>query len=227
MTKVVAVSLIAILLAGASSALADDVFPAPWRGEWSTTYQFWQFGTPDTGAQGGVTPDGPGELIEGQPGQPYIQPGYLPSTRLWVYPDGDWIDQDATSPRQGIWPLSGSIDVVVDNHDPVNPDKLLWVQLTWRSTGSGNGMPVITPDDMLPDFTTGPVRIEYEQAWGDGWTTTLFAWEIHPNPQDEWFTISGDIDVDQLVIDTWCIPEPATLSLLALGGLAVIRRRRK
>ena len=41
------------------------------------------------------------------------------------------------------------------------------------------------------------------------------------------FTIGGDVFVDQLVVDTICIPEPATMSLLALGGLALLRRKRR
>ncbi len=227
MARILSISLVAILLVGTSAAWADDINPAPWRGEWSTTFQYWQFETPDTGASsGGLTPDGPGPLIEGQNGDPYTDSGYLPSTRLWVYPFSDWIDIDLDSGRYGIWPLSGYIDVVVDNHDPVNPEKLLWVQLTWRPTPGTTGVPIIQPDTQV-GFTSTPVRIEDEQSAADGWTTTTYAWEIHPNPMDEWFTISGDIDVDQLVIDTWCIPEPATLSLLVLGGLMMLRRRRK
>jgi hypothetical protein len=31
--------------------------------------------------------------------------------------------------------------------------------------------------------------------------------------------------VDQIVVDTICVPEPATLALLALVGLAALRRR--
>jgi hypothetical protein len=40
----------------------------------------------------------------------------------------------------------------------------------------------------------------------------------------EVFLIEGDIEVDEIVIDTWCILEPATLALLLLGGFALLRR---
>ena len=39
------------------------------------------------------------------------------------------------------------------------------------------------------------------------------------------FTLYAELGIDQARIVT--VPEPATLSLLALGGLAVIRRRRR
>jgi len=38
--------------------------------------------------------------------------------------------------------------------------------------------------------------------------------------------ITGAIDLGEIVVDTQCIPEPTTLSLVALGGLALIRRRK-
>ena len=58
------------------------------------------------------------------------------------------------------------------------------------------------------------------------YATGSYTWEIYPNPIDEMFTIGGNIDVDGIIVDTWCIPEPATLGLLLLGGLAMLRRRR-
>jgi hypothetical protein len=65
-----------------------------------------------------------------------------------------------------------------------------------------------------------------ELPLADGWTETTYTWRIEPNPPDEFFTIGGTINVDELVIDTWCIPEPAALSLLALGSMVLLRRRR-
>ena len=48
---------------------------------------------------------------------------------------------------------------------------------------------------------------------------------IEPNPAFEIVRIDGAVMVDEIVIDTICIPEPASLALLGLGGLALMRRR--
>ena len=226
-------------------AIADDVLEPEWRGEWSTTTQIWEFLEPITGDyggytygtpgnmdgtfpwQGGVTPNGPGPLIEGNYGEPY-NPGYLPSTMLWVYPESDWIEMDQESGRVGIWPLSGRMEVVVDNHNPPNPFKWVRMQLTWRPQAAGTvPEPIIgnlMPEPNLPDDMVKEIALIDHM---DGWVTSVYEWYLRPNPPDEWFTISGDIDVDQLVVDTWCIPEPGTLAMLLGIGLILLGYRRK
>ncbi len=240
------VCVVILCLAMTQVAVADDPFPPPWHGEWSQTFQYWEFNTEETGQQDlnedglpdGLAPTGPGPLDQGQgiPGIPYEEqggsPGYLPSTNVVVYPSPpDWMATDTThnSDRVGIWSLSGSIDVTVDNHDPDNEFKWVWVQITWAEEFPGDGsVPKI--DNLAPGADPAwPVTQTNEMDWGDGWKTTLYEWRIYPNPEFETFTIGfeqgGGILVDQLVIDTWCIPEPTSLALLALGALAMLRRR--
>ena len=65
---------------------------------------------------------------------------------------------------------------------------------------------------------------------GDGWTLSKFliVADIF-NPDVEFLGLfpSLPIALDQIVIDTICIPEPITISLLGLGGLLLIRRRKR
>jgi hypothetical protein len=99
----------------------------------------------------------------------------------------------------------------------------MWVQITWRPQDQGM-VPVI--ENLVPaPHQDYPVSIVEEELLADGWFETTFTWRISPNPVDEMFRISGSIDVDELVIDTWCIPEPATLMLLAFGGLLLRKRK--
>ncbi len=209
-------------LAMAAPAMADDVLAPPWQGEVSTTLQWWEFAT---NLADDVLPDGPGPLVE----DPYT-PGYLPSTKIThIEPDPanpTWLFEDPFgSPRTGIWPLSGTMDVIVDNHNPPNDRKLVWVQITWHAS---NMQHPDTPHlvNLHPSASFGPIVVD-EILWCNDWYTTVFYWEIEPNPVDEMFRIQGDIMVDQLVIDTWCMPEPATLGLMALGGLGLIFRKRR
>jgi len=209
-------------------AVAEDVNPPPWRGQWSTTSQIWGFDYDPGGEppdyERYYEPDGPAP--GGQPP--------LPGTNVVVYPDPpDWMPDDAThgSNRVGIWSLSGHIDVTVENHEPPNEFKWVWVQLTWAQEFPG-GTDVPAFYDLIPRADPDwPVTLTDMVDHGDEWYTFTYEWRIYPNPREERFTIGfhdpyGGILVDQLVIDTWCIPEPATLGLLVVGGLLALRRRR-
>ena len=112
--------------------------------------------------------------------------------------------------------------------DPL-PLKLMRIQIFFDSSVSGD----LIAYDL---FASDPLDTSWKIVGGSGPGDNNSHWvdiEIIPNPDWEQITIFGNSGGNVLPgnlltieIDTISVPEPATLSLLALGALAMIRRRR-
>jgi hypothetical protein len=138
-----------------------------------------------------------------------------PALRVAPGPGG-WISgQDG---RTGIWSLSGEIDIIIPNRPVIEGWKVIDLYVVWKA---GNLDPFL-PDVPLVGVQTNP---EYEklemsqertvlQGPGD-WRQTWYAITVWPNPDTEWLAIKGDILVDEVRVTTECVPEPATVGLLA------------
>ena len=208
----------------AAPVLADDIFPPPWdRSGPDSTYQRWEFPTPDPMP----FPDDA------------MNPWGVEPATVTPGPGMDWIEVDPEgSGRIGIWPLSGEIEVPVFNTppDPLR-EKVMWVQVTWRPQPGTTGTPTVTAEADHPDPGQGGMGdIAYDPVVGDlpdafGWINSAYELSLPFNPDMETITVSGDIDVDELVIDTICrVPEPGSIVMVlsaGLVGLIVLIRRRK
>jgi hypothetical protein len=193
-------------------AKADDFAPPPWmRAHPRAITAEWEFFTPADP----LAPDGPLTNVgtKGSGTIPTIADVFADG---WGMGDGDggWFFADP-----------GSIVFDVDNVVDVEPVKHIWLQVT-HTPGLPLGIDPLAGFNMSATGSApGPVSMIPH-----GPTSTIFHWDMFPNPPWERFTllVFGTGEIDQVVVDTISIPEPSTLVLSGLGlaGLGLIARRR-
>ena len=216
--KLASLVCIMVLVAGSAHVLADDLVEPPWpRSDDRTTVQEWDFLTPGQGPM--VDPQG-FDYWEYPSPDGAISDNPIGDAVLNVWPGQDQQYIPDLDGRIGVWPLSGTIEVEIPNYPEPNDEKIIWIQLTWMPQAPGN-VPTVW------ETTYGVDAMEAGSMPLDGlWVHSVYEIILPENPPFEIVRIDGGINVDQLVIDTICIPEPATIGLLALGGLAALRRKR-
>lgn len=189
---------------------ASDINSPEWRGLPSSTYQKWSFSTSD--------PSPIADEYDNTYGTPIVTPPIV----------GSWYDQVGV--HYGVW-FSKMISFSVPNDAGTLNETKYRVQITWSST------PVMGTADMnlyvrdslgLVPAVQADIIDQYSIS---GWRYTTF--EITTAPFDSTPVVyfetrnSGyaePVDIDEVIIDTIVIPEPATLLLLASGGLLLRRK---
>ncbi|MCY2931973.1 MAG: PEP-CTERM sorting domain-containing protein, partial [Planctomycetota bacterium] len=148
----------------------------------------------------------------------------------------DWVSHaEVDDPAQWTWDagdgdgqvsptLNQPFTIKLANFLDTKSTKLVSIHITY-SGGLWPGVPEVKGYDNPP----GGAHLNEGAAEFLGPNYLDYSVRIVGNPAFEVIKIDvpSGICVDRIVVDTISCPEPATLSLLALGGLAVLRRRRK
>ncbi|MDY7010020.1 MAG: PEP-CTERM sorting domain-containing protein [Planctomycetota bacterium] len=207
------IMLLAILTLIVTPVMAEDVYDPPWEEDptdpqWEggvTTYQRWEFAE---------NPTYPVEM-DNKFGEPFVE------VVNGEYPDIVPGPNDVDIPTWHIGPGGGKVKVTVQNNPDPNKVKLILFQITSDKAGDPGGPTTNPPGASQP---RGPIQLPNANWY-------VFTWDIviPGNPPEETIEMEfpESTNISEIVVHTMCVPEPATMTLLALGAcLPLLRRRR-
>jgi hypothetical protein len=223
--------------------LADYQNPPGWENNPYFTHQSWSF---DSDANPSA-PDDNGA------GNPYGTASLTFSNATWGDDLGMMYDPSTFAPlgeRQGGWAIQGPQDgtewfrIDIPNQRDENMYKELWFEMTFRVSTQELAGQIIDKVD-LQVYADGIVNGDHQftaltpvggvigaDASMQIWLRFEGQFTFDPQPGSELVMLTGSLlDVegvllDQVDIDTRCIPEPMSICLLGIGALGVIRRKR-
>ncbi len=249
------VLLFAVMGLVAPSVLAEDLSDPPWDPTLPyQTSQSWEFDEIFAGWGDGTSVSGntPPSSVENPYGGPYVK---WPSEYLvvrdeegnihlfyvsvtvqvidYVTPEGITVPGTPTV-HIGVYdPEAGNEDtsvlVPVSIWVPNSPEPNLVKKVFWQMTSDKSPTPQGNPPTTIPPGTAVPTGIPQIQHDASNWYTYNGEVDIPGNPPGEWlkFGLVSSTNIEEIVVKTVCMPEPATLGLLAAGaGLMFLRRRR-
>jgi len=207
-----------LILSCAGFAQGIIVTNPPWSSTApNTTHQAWEFTTPT------YDPLNPYPQVNDNP---YCNPTiyFSDGTSYW---DGSTTDLPLIPGPLGDPITSWHVDVNgggftlgIPNAPDPNPWKHIFYQVTSDKAPNPSGPTTSPPGTHRPGTA-------FQHA--GGWYTYTGQIDITPNPLYEYitFTFPASTNIEEIVIDTICVPEPITLGLLGVGGLMMLRRRQK
>jgi len=215
MKRLAAVIAILALCSNVYGTLIELDNAPTWRGDEGSTYQAWEFNAfPND--QTAIAPDDIqndfGGATLGVTAEAVLQPIY--------------------QNRLGVWRVNslGNMHIDIQNTDNTGLDtwKEIWLQIIYKDPG-GVGSDVSIVTDPLFAFTPGALQRMDRDPLADGYFLDTYKIILEPNPPEERIelrSIQENVYISAVAVDTKCIPEPASICLLGLGVLGLLRKRR-
>ncbi len=206
----------ALVLSVAATAWSHDLVVPPWRGQDGSTFQEWTFDTDASPAAPNISTNAYGTASA--------------TTTVGLFGSG-WLEQlPAMGTQTGYWDLGGEggqMALDIPNRPLALPYKEIWIQVTYYRD-INQAPQVSVPGAQFVSAQTLPLEIV---PTGGAWMVDQSVWRIEPNPFSEQVIMSSDpmwgAVIDQVVVDTICAPEPASVLLLGLAGAFMLRGRRR
>jgi len=248
------VTLIAVMIAGCAAVAGASTFNNPPEssslipsGGWAGSFPYQRNALIDlsTNPDDPINPwpDDPVQGFDLVPGVNYDIEGTFDSTLYpsdWIDATGDselieWFDTDpGNGPRTGLIGMvnqenaSATITWHLDNLPEPRPVKHLWFEMDYYIEGSGS----LNVDGISQYQTTR--TLFQSTVLDDGWNRLNCYLTFEPNPEWEELSLTLSVDptaggtvlIDYMHVATECVPEPASLALLAFGGLLIRRKNR-
>ena len=123
------------------------------------------------------------------------------------------------------------IGIDIPNDPTPRPLKLIRLQITYDGGHAVDpSIPFWPWIDVDSSADVVSVELVQEVVLDPVFTHAVYDITLAPNPDEETVWIVPrycQLYVDEIVIDTICVPEPATMSLLGVGAAVVMLRRKK
>lgn len=212
MKNVSALLAVCVIIGVSASAFAGPVVP-DWRGDAGTTHQSWGF---DTDANPAVP-----EVVSNPNGDP------LATIEADNPDEMEWYAVEQG--HEGVWKTQGDVKLYIPNTDNTGSDtyKEIIIQIVYRGDDIDDDAWARYAADGSP-LSPGILPVVSEEL-DNGYRYSRWEITIEPNPTEEMIYVLPfycNLFVDSIEVDTACIPEPATMLLLGLGGLLTIRKRK-